>query len=308
MKPLLLPLPGNEDLARTLASALSAELGEIELRQFPDGESYVRIDSLIAEREVILLATLDRPNAKLLPLVFVARTARELGAKRVGLIAPYLAYMRQDRQFRPGEGLTSRYFARILSQCVDWLVTVDPHLHRYSGLHEIYSIQTQVVHAAPLLSRAVARLDTPVLIGPDAESEQWVAEVAKGAGAPYLVLRKTRRGDSDVEISVPNVERYRRNTPVLVDDIISTARTMIETVGHLRRAGLAPPVCIGVHAVFAGTAFGDLVRAGTARVMTSNTIVHESNAIDLSPLIADAARELLAASQLVAPTTTTDRL
>ena len=308
MKPLLLPLPGNEDLARTLASALSAELGEIELRQFPDGESYVRIDSLIAEREVILLATLDRPNAKLLPLVFVARTARELGAKRVGLIAPYLAYMRQDRQFRPGEGLTSRHFARILSQCVDWLVTVDPHLHRYSGLHEIYSIQTQVVHAAPLLSRAVARLDTPVLIGPDAESEQWVAEVAKGAGAPYLVLRKTRRGDSDVEISVPNVERYRRNTPVLVDDIISTARTMIETVGHLRRAGLAPPVCIGVHAVFAGTAFGDLVRAGSARVMTSNTIVHESNAIDLSPLIADAARELLAASQLVVPTTTTDRL
>lgn len=293
MKPVLLALPGNEGLARTLVPELNAELGVMVLRQFPDGESYVRIDAPVAGREVILVVTLDRPDAKLLPLLFVARTARELGATCVGLVAPYLAYMRQDRQFRAGEAFTSRHFAEVVSQCVDWLVTVDPHLHRFSGLGEIYTIPTRVVHAAPLLSRWVTQLDAPVVIGPDVESEQWVAAVAKGAGAPYVVSRKIRRSDQEVEVSVPDVGRYREMTPVLIDDIVSTARTMIETVAHLKRAGLRAPVCIAVHAVFAGNAFGDLVDAGAARVVTCNTIAHESNAIDVSPLIASVARDLL---------------
>ena len=301
MNPLLLALPDNENFASALVRELSAELGVLVLRQFPDDESYVRIDSPVAGREVILLSTLDRPNAKLLPLLFVARTARELGAARVGLIAPYLAYMRQDRQFRPGEAFTSRHFAQIVSLFLDWLVTVDPHLHRLSSLNDIYSIPTRVVHAAPLLSQWVAQLDTPVLIGPDSESEQWVAAVAEGARTPYLVLHKTRRGDRDVEVSVPDIERYRQSTPVLVDDIISTARTMIETVRHLKRAGLVAPVCIGVHAVFAGAAYTDLIGAGAARVVTCNTIAHESNLIDVSALIAMAARELMARSPTMQP-------
>lgn len=293
MKPLLFALPRNAALAATLAPPLDADAAVYVLRQFPDGESYVRIDSPVAGREVILLCTLERPDAKLLPLLFIARTARELGAARVGLIAPYLAYMRQDRQFQPGEALTSRHFAQIISLFADWLVTVDPHLHRLSSLNDIYSVPARGVHAAPLISQWVARLHAPVLIGPGGESEQWVAAVAREAGAPYLVLHKTRRGDRDVKVSVPDIERHRERTPVLVDDIISTGHTMIETVAHLKRAGLAPPVCIGVHAVFAGAAYADLIGAGAARVATCNTIEHESNAIDLSPAIAAAARDLM---------------
>ena len=256
----------------------------------------MRIESNVAGRKVILLATLDRPDAKLLPLLFSAQTARELGAVQVGLVAPYLAYMRQDRQFQPGEAVTSRHFARLISQFADWLVTVDPHLHRLTSLGEIYSNRTRVVHAAASISKWVSELASPVLIGPDGESEQWVSAVARDAGVPYLVLRKTRRGDRDVEVSVPDVERHLGRTPVLVDDIISTARTMIQTVGHLKRAGLPPPVCIGVHAVFAGDAYADLKRAGAAQIVTCNTIAHESNAIDLAPAVAAAARESSARS------------
>ncbi len=293
MKPLLLALPGNETLATALASRLDAEPGSMTARRFPDEESYLRIQTPVAGRDVILLCTLDRPDAKLLPLLFAAGTARELGAARVGLVAPYLAYMRQDRRFQPGEAVTSVHFARLLSACVDWLVTVDPHLHRRSGLGEIYSIPARVVRAAPLVSAWILQhVGAPVLVGPDAESEQWVAAVAGAAGAPYVILQKTRRGDREVEVSVPEVERHRDRTPVLVDDIVSTARTMIETVGHLKRAGLAPPVCIGVHAVFAGTAHADLAAAGAARIVTCNTIAHESNAIDVADLVAEAARTL----------------
>jgi ribose-phosphate pyrophosphokinase len=253
----------------------------------------VRIDAPVTGRDVILLCTLDRPDDKLLPLLFAAGTAKEFGAARVGLVAPYLAYMRQDQRFQPGEAVTSVHFARLLSASVDWLVTVDPHLHRRSRLGEIYSIPARVVHAAPLVSAWIRQhVAAPVLIGPDSESEQWVAAVAGAAGAPYVVLQKIRRGDREVEVSVPDVERWRARTPVLVDDIISTARTMIATVGHLRRAQFAPPVCIGVHAVFAGDAHAELLAAGAARVVTGNTIAHESNAIDVSDILAEAVREL----------------
>ncbi|MFY9269554.1 MAG: ribose-phosphate pyrophosphokinase [Candidatus Manganitrophaceae bacterium] len=296
MKSLILSLPGNESLADALAGRLGGERGKIIVRRFPDGESYARIESSVEGRAVILCCTLDRPDEKVLPLLFLAATAKDLGAARVGLVAPYLAYMRQDRRFQPGEGITSAYFAQILSDSIDWLVTVDPHLHRRASLAEIYSIPTRVIHAAPLISRWIREnIVSPVLIGPDSESEQWVAEIARGAGAAYLVLEKIRRGDREVEVSVPEIDRWRGYTPALVDDIISTGRTMIETINHLRRAKLPKPVCIGIHAIFADRAESDLLQAGALRVVTCNTIPHPSNAIDLGNLLAEGVRGMAGA-------------
>ena len=296
MSLLVLPLPGNEALAARLATALDGDHGAADVRRFPDSETLVRVRVPVSGRSVVLAATLDRPDDKLLPLLFLAATVRDLGAARIGLVAPYLAYMRQDRRFHEGEGITSTYFARILSGAVDWLVTVDPHLHRRATLAEIYTIPGVAVRAAPAISAWIrTQVPRPLLVGPDSESAQWVAAVAQAAGAPAVVLEKVRRGDRDVEVSVPDVERWRDHTPVLVDDIISTARTMIETVGHLRRADLAPPVCVGVHAVFAGRAYDDLVAAGAARVVTCNTIPHVSNTIDLTELLADGVRAVTAA-------------
>jgi len=292
MKPLIFSLPGNETLAASLARELDAEPGSVEIRRFPDGESYVRILSQVSGRECLLVATLDRPDDKILPLSFLATTARELGAARVTLIAPYLAYMRQDRRFQSGESVTSARFARFLSGWIDGLVTIDPHLHRRSSLEEIYTVPCTTLHAAPLISRWIKEeVVNPLLVGPDVESEQWVAEVASEVGSPWVVLKKERLGDRNVRISVPGLDHWLDRTPVLIDDIISTARTMIETVGHLVRAGMKAPVCVGVHAVFAGPAYADLRAAGAGRIVTCNTIPHESNGIDVCPLLAGALRE-----------------
>ena len=301
MSTVLLCLPGNETLTGSLAVALDVanakifELGQIALRRFPDQESYVRIDSRLDGKSAILVSSLSRPDEKILPLIFVADTARELGASEVGLVAPYLAYMRQDRRFHPGEGVTSKYFARLLSSSFDWLVTVDPHLHRHSSLSELYDIRTQVVHAAaPLAEWIRANVAQPLIVGPDSESEQWVSAVAKAVDAPHIVLEKVRNGDRDVAISVPQVEQWRHHTPVLVDDIVSTARTMIATVKHLTAANMPSPVCVAVHAVFADSAYEDLAAAGAARIVSCNTIVHPSNGIDLTSSLASAVRSILA--------------
>lgn len=292
---LLMAMPENEKLASALATRLGCELGHIETRQFPDGETYLRLVTNPEGRNAAVVCTLDRPNDKLLSLIFAAATARELRASKVGLVSPYLAYMRQDRRFNPGEAVTSRQVARLLSDAFDWLVTVDPHLHRYGSLREVYSIPTQVVHAAPLISRWIRmNVADPLIIGPDSESEQWVAAVAKDAGAPHSVLEKTRRGDRNIEIKLNDFDQWRGRTPVLVDDIVSTGRTMLEAVRLLEEQGWPAPVCIAVHGLFADQADGLLAGAG-ARVVTSNSVPHTTNGMDLTGLLADAINQIASA-------------
>jgi ribose-phosphate pyrophosphokinase len=292
MTPLVVAMSGNEAMAAGLAHGLGAEIGHLEIRDFPDGESYLRFLSDPARRALVVVCTLARPNDKILQLIFSSATARELGATRVGLVSPYLAYMRQDRRFKPGEAVTSRQVARLLSNAFDWIVTVDPHLHRYGSLGEIYTIPTRVIHAAPLISQWVAKnIASPLIVGPDSESEQWVSAVAKSANAPFTVLEKVRRGDRDVEISVKNLDRLQGRTAVLIDDIISTGRTMIQAVRHVLRHGSAPPVCIAVHGLFSDDADRALAQLG-ARIVTCNTIPHPSNTIDVGPILIEATREL----------------
>jgi ribose-phosphate pyrophosphokinase len=289
----VLPMPGNQQLAASLALALGAPLAEMETRQFPDGESYVRLLSDVAGREVVLVCTLAAPDAQFLRLVFAARTARELGAASVTLVAPYLAYMRQDKRFQPGEAVTSSYFADLIAKEVDRLITVDPHLHRHKALGEIYRIPALALHAAPLLANWIKRdVERPFIIGPDIESEQWVSEVAGRAEAPYVVLNKERHGDRRVAIAVPDLDAWRDRQPVLIDDIVSSGRTMIEASEGLVAQGLKKPVCLAVHALFADDAFARLSDV-TQRVVSTDCVPHPTNLIPVAPLIADALRQHL---------------
>jgi len=283
----LIAVPGSEQHARALADQLGLRIVVPEVRQFPDGELYVRIDTPLDD-QAVLVGNLVGDN--FLKIAFLAATARDLGASRVGLVAPYLAYMRQDSVFKPGEGVTSRYFARLVSSAVDWLVTVDPHLHRYDSLAGIYTIPTTIARSAPAIAQWVAReVKQPVLVGPDAESVQWVSAVAQHCGAPFVILEKTRRGDRDVSITAPD-GAWNGHTPVVIDDIVSTGRTMIEATRQLRAAGSAAPLCVAIHAVFADALHDELLGAGACGIVTCDTIPHATNRIAIAAPLAQALR------------------
>ena len=289
----VLAAPGHDRLAAALAAALDCKKAQLEWRRFPDGETYIRVMSAVSGASVVVAASLKDPDAQLASLLFIADAVRELGAARVGLAAPYLAYLRQDRRFREGEAITSRTFADVLSRRFDWIATVDPHLHRYAELGAVYSIPSVVSHAAPGMARWIrTHVPNPIVVGPDSESAQWAGEVANLAGCPVTVLEKRRHGDRDVEIAAP-LDSLAGRTPVLVDDIISSARTMAVAARVIGESGPVAPVCLGVHAVFAPGALESLRQAGVARVATCNTVEHETNAIDVLPGFAADLRRLL---------------
>lgn len=281
--PIIFSLFGLNELAHTIQQKCNYELGKITIHQFPDKEIVIKIDSTVRNRTVIFIDSLDQPNAKLVPLLFAAETAKSLGAAKIILIAPYLAYMRQDKVFEPGQGITSVYFAKLISHYFDYLITIDPHLHRWHTLGAIYTIPTQVLHATDNISQWIlANVKKPLLIGPDEESVQWVKDIAAKSGAPYVILEKIRKGDNEIEVSIPDIEKYSDSVPLLVDDIISTGMTMVGTIKQLQNLKIPPPICIGVHAVFADDAYQHLLTSGAQKVITCNTIVHISNGIDIS--------------------------
>lgn len=298
MNRVLLAFPPQRALAEAMALPLEARIGRLDWRRFPDGESLVAVDEDIADADVAILASLHHPDEIALALRFAAATARQFGARSVGLVAPYLAYMRQDKRFHPGEAVSAPLFAGFLEQSFDWLVTADPHLHRNPELASLYRIPAQRVATAPLLADWIrGNVADAIIIGPDSESRQWVSDIAARADVPYQVLNKIRHGDRNVEVSLPDVEAARGRTPVIVDDIVSSGRTAIETVEQLKKLGPPAAVCVFIHAVFAPGAYEQLLAAGASRVVSTDSITHPSNAIAIAALLSEASAPLFSAKR-----------
>lgn len=287
LQPLLFALPGAEHLAHGLAALHACVPGELELHRFPDGESCPRFHAALAGRHVVLAACMGEPDAKLFELYLCASIARELGARSVGLLLPYLPYMRQDSIFAEGQGTSALHVGRLLSSCADWLVTVDPHLHRIHQLSDAYQIPATVASSAFALADWIRdNVDRPMIVGPDWESAQWVEHVAQLVGCPSMVMEKQRHGDRQVSISMGQSVPVAGHTPVLLDDIASSGRTMAGAVERLLEAGTQPPVCLVVHPLFGTGALDLLERAHARRIVSCNTLHHSTNGVDICPALA----------------------
>jgi len=288
----LLAFEDEAPLARELAEALGLPLGWIQRHRFPDGELRLVLPKLLPAR-VILLRGLQQPNDKLVELMIAAPTARELGAQQLVLVAPYLAYMRQDIEFTPGEAVSQRHVARWLSQLFDHVLTLDPHLHRIASLDEVIPKGCGVaLSMAPVLGAWIAQqVPGAVLIGPDEESGQWVREAALAGGLRHAVGHKRREGDHQVSLALPAID-VQGQPVVLLDDMASTGRTLAGAAAQLLARGAASVDVAVTHALFNGDALPTLQAAGIRHVWSSNAIPHASNALSVVPLLAKALQAL----------------
>ncbi len=291
------------DLVEGLAAAGHVETGAWMNRRFPDGESYCRVEQDVRGRDTVVVARLDRPDDKLFGLLLAADALRDAGAARVLLLAPYLPYLRQDERFHEGEAVSSRTLARLLRQAFDGLATIDPHLHRTPDLAHLFGdwpALTLPAHSviAPYIAE---QWPGAMIVGPDEEAEQWARPVAATLGVDWCTLDKVRRGDRDVAVTGDTADLRGRDV-VLIDDIISTGRTLMAAAEHLRALGARVVGCVATHALFAGDAMHTVRQAGVAEVATTTAVRHDASVICTLPLLATGLEQLLETST---PCTTT---
>jgi ribose-phosphate pyrophosphokinase len=281
-----------EKQSRNLASALAVPCRLVQRHRFPDGESKLTLPTELPEH-VILCHSLDHPNEKLLELMLVAKAVREQGASRITLIAPYLCYMRQDKAFHPGEIVSQKIVGSFLADLFDHVITVDPHLHRVHHLRDaVPAKQAVALSATSLMADFLQQhLDQPLLLGPDSESKQWVSAVAEPNRWEYGVCEKKRRGDREVEITLPDIDLQNR-TVVIVDDVASSGQTLAVAVRQCLSANAGSVDVLVTHALFASDAKQRLLQAGVRNIWSTDSVNHESNIISLSSLLQQAVLNL----------------
>jgi ribose-phosphate pyrophosphokinase len=287
---MLLHFDDERDYAERLATAAGLAMAPIQRHRFPDGELKLRLPTPVGAHAV-MLRSLHRPNEKLVELLLAARAARDLGARHLTLVAPYLAYMRQDAAFAPGEAVSQRIVGRWLAELFDAIVTIDPHLHRVGSLNEAVPAVTAVaLSAAPLIGASFHGADA-LMLGPDAEAEPWVRDAAAAAGCEAAVCRKTRRGDRDVEVTLPDVS-YEGRHVVVVADVASTGRTLAAVARQARARGAHRVDVAVTHALLVDDATDVLSAAGVNAFLSTDTVPHSSNRIDTTALVSSALRRL----------------
>ena len=290
---MILAFPDYLNQAQRLANRLNVPLAEVSVHHFPDGESFISLPPSLPEH-VIVCRSLNQPNDKLIELLLCATTARELGAKRLTLIAPYLCYMRQDFANYPGVAVSQRIIGKLLAGLFDDVLTVDPHLHRIASLDQAIPIKNAIsLTAADDIGRFLKQqLDHALLLGPDSESEQWVATIANKIGFDYCIAHKERRGDKHIEMALPD-NNFRNKTIVIIDDMASTGRTLGKAAGLLQAAGAGDIYAVVTHPLFCGDAEAHILQAGVKTLWSTDSIDHPTSCIQLDGLLADAVKAII---------------
>ncbi|MEF7612770.1 ribose-phosphate diphosphokinase [Aquincola sp. MAHUQ-54] len=280
--------------AQRLGAALGVPVAGVQRHRFPDGELRLRLPPRLAGH-VGLWRSLGRPNEKLVELLIAAPAARALGARELTLVCPYLAYMRQDAAFTPGEAVSQRHVGRWLAGLFDTVATVDPHLHRVATLDEVLpGCRCITASAAGALGEhAARRLGDPLLLGPDEESLPWVHAAARAGGAcrggdaplDHAVCIKVRGGDREVRVTLPAALDLRGREVVLVDDVASTGATLRAAARLCLAQGASSVDVAVVHALLSPAGSAGLHAAGVRGLWSTDSIVHPSNTIDIVPAL-----------------------
>jgi len=287
--PALHAFPDSLVFARRLGRALAWPVERIELHHFPDGESLVRVRAEAGARAVVV-RSLFEPNHKIVELLLAADALRRTGVASLSLVAPYLAYMRQDRVFQPGEPVSQRVIGGLLGASFDRVLCLEAHLHRVHSLAEVFPSRAESISAAAALAPWLEGKGPLLLVGPDQESEPFVRGLAERVGLDWCVGAKRRLGDAEVSVSLPaRPERSQR--ALLVDDIVSSGATLAAAAQGLYAQGVERVEAVVVHALFAAGALERLRAAGVAQVVSTDTVPHATNQIEAAPCLARALAE-----------------
>ncbi|HXX72244.1 MAG TPA: ribose-phosphate diphosphokinase [Candidatus Acidoferrales bacterium] len=283
--------PTSLPLASKVANELGVDAGKLEVRRFPDGEKYLRVLSDVKDQNVVVVQSIHHtPDELLFEYLLLVDTVKDLGAKRVTAFIPYFAYARQDERFKPGEALSFKTVSKLIESVgTDEIYTIDMHQHRVLKSSEVFGIPSHNLSAMPSLAdhvQKLGKLEKPLVIGPDAEAEQWAKLAAERLHTDYDVFQKTRLGDAKVDVR-PRKSNANGRDVLIVDDIISTGGTIVEAVKILKGQGASRVQVACTHPILAPGALEKIREAGVEDVIGTDTVPSPISVVSVAPLIAE---------------------
>lgn len=287
MKMHVIGCSGGSHISQKIAKKLGdKEHSKLKTEEFPDGELHSKFEKNVRlkNREVLLVQSFcGNPNDKIVETLFAAQSAKKRGAKQVKLLALYFPYFRQDKEFEKGEIVSIEMMSKLFD-FFERIYAVEPHLHRIDNIQDVMK-NAKRIEISPILADQIKKwkLEKPIFIGPDDESYQWARTVAEKLGARSTILSKKRKGDRDVKIELKNSIILEDSPVVIIDDIVSTGKTMLETVKKIRKREPSQIYIVAIHGIFADSkTLKELKKY--AKVISTNTIPSEQSKIDISDI------------------------
>jgi ribose-phosphate pyrophosphokinase len=290
----------NPRLGEEIAGYLHLPMGKVSIARFADGEIHVRFEENARGVDAFVLQPTSHPvNEHLMELLIMLDALRRASAGRITAVMPYYGYARKDKKDAPREPITGRLVADLLTTAgADRVLTMDLHAGQIEGF---FNIPVDHLRAMPLFADYLRekKLPAPVVVAADDGAVKRSKQLADRLDLPLAIVFQRRVG-RDAKETVQVVGEVEGRTPVMIEDIISTARTISGAVDAVIRQGARPQVYVcATHAVMAGPARERLARDEIQEVVVTNTIppppgppIPKLTVLSAAPLLAEAIRRI----------------
>ncbi len=280
---LILSFSKTKEIGKKVARILKAQYTAVTVEQFPDKELKINLNKNPKKQNIIIIQSFTDPNKTIIETLLTAYTVKKFGCKKLILVATYLPYLRQDQTFKKYEAVSAKIIMKILSNTFNKIYIVDPHLHRIKKIKKLSKKARRITSNQAIASyiKKNFRLADTLIVGPDKESFQWAESIAKNINLEANILKKQRFSSRKVKVSQNIKGKFKRI--IIIDDIISTGKTMLETI-KLAKKHTKNVICIGIHGIFSEDADKELRKH--AELITTNSIKTKYSKIDISNEIA----------------------
>lgn len=287
-------------LAAEICDYLDIGVGKLHAQNFSDGEIFCQIEENVRGCDVFLLQPICQPvNENLVELLILLDAFRRSSASRVTAVMPYFGYSRQDKKDQPRVAITAKLIANLVSGAgADRILTMDLHAGQIQGF---FDIPADHLFAAPVLLEAISELDIPdlTIVSPDAGGVARARAIAKRLGVGIAIVDKRRTGPNQAEV-MNVVGEVEGKDLLIIDDIIDTAGTLVNTIEALKEKGGGRILAAGIHAVLSGPALERLQESSVEAVLVTNTtpleeklsICSKLKPLSVAPLLGEAIRRI----------------
>lgn len=289
---IVIPGPASVQLGRKIAELIKARAMPVEFKRFPDGETYIRFENNVENEDVVVVQTTGPPqNENLVQLLLIADNARDLGAKSITAVVPYLAYARQDKRFKSGEAFSAKTIVKLLQTCgVTKLIMVNSH--NPAMLKEL-GLPFKDLSAISLLAKYFKEkgLRNAFSLSLGKEGLGTAVEANNVLKGEYEYIPTQRdRTTGNVTIEKKPLPVKNRNV-IIFDDIISSGGTTTKSVTWVKEQGAKRIYAACVHPLLIGDAKEKILKSGADGIVGTDTVSSPVSVVSIAPLVAEALRK-----------------